>query len=204
MQTAQVTTIALVLSACSPGGHTAEAAPQTTQEPAQVSQQTSDSVVTAVIPPEGGSVELAGIVEVVFPSGAFDSARTVAIEITQSEKKDEVFRRKARNALRLPYEVRIRTGSESRPAVDLEANFRVPEEFVDNLPPDHAVVLWIQYLQTGGLEVLYNFQIFPSEFDAGGHILRAVIPKGSFTYVDRVEPVYESVCIVAGTRVLQN
>ncbi len=70
----------LVLMACSQAGaSTAGLKPQPRQ----------DSVATAVIPPEGGTVELQGVGRVIFLAGTFDVPQLVTVFTTNTPETKE-------------------------------------------------------------------------------------------------------------------
>jgi len=83
--------------------------------------------VTATIPPVGDAVDLDGYASVIFPAGTFDATQKVTISVTTSPSIQDVFEAHATGP-RLPYEIRINTGSKA-PEKDIEVSVNHPESF---------------------------------------------------------------------------
>ena len=83
--------------------------------------------VTATIPPVGDAVDLDGYASVKFPAGTFDATQKVTISVTTSPSIQDVFEAHATGP-RLPYEIRINTGSKA-PEKDIEVSVNHPESF---------------------------------------------------------------------------
>ena len=83
--------------------------------------------VAATIPPIGEAVDLEGYASVIFPAGTFDATQDVTISVTASPLIQDVFEAHAAGP-RLPYEIRINTGSKA-PEKDIEVSVNHPESF---------------------------------------------------------------------------
>lgn len=84
-------------------------------------------VVTATIPPVGEAVDLDGYASVIFPAGTFDATQKATISVTTSPSIQDIFEVNATGP-RLPYEIRINTGSKA-PGKDIEVSVNHPESF---------------------------------------------------------------------------
>ncbi len=150
--------------------------PQSTPEVEQAStvaslQQGADSTITAMIPPDGGTVELAGFATVIFPAGAFDSPREVTVAATNDPGEDIFFRFDVGTGS-VDHEIRIFTGSES-PAVPIDVSLTVPQEFLDQVPTDKAPVTLVKTRSVRPLEVNFEYQLLESDYDEKRHTTRA-------------------------------
>ena len=83
--------------------------------------------VTATITPIGEAVDLDGYASVIFPAGTFNATQKVTISVTTSPSIQDVFEAHATGP-RLPYEIRINTGSKA-PEKDIEVSVNHPESF---------------------------------------------------------------------------
>ena len=83
--------------------------------------------VTAIIPPIGEAVDLDGYASAIFPAGTFDATQKVTISVTTSPSIQDIFEVNAAGP-RLPYEIRINTGSKA-PEKDIEVSVNHPESF---------------------------------------------------------------------------
>ena len=138
--------------------------------------QAADSVATAVIPPEGGTVELPGFASVTFPAGVFEESQEVTLLVTSSQSKQELYSEMyPKRGPSLPYVLVIRTGR-TAPQGEFEANLDIPAAFLDSLPPNYSVELYAQILGGSPDEVLDDFDRLPSDFDVANRRVRALIP----------------------------
>ncbi len=143
---------------------------------ASVRQAAQDSVATAVISPEGGTVELEGFATVIFPPRAFDAARPVAVAVVTSPEQQQRYNRDVPPRGRpLPYHIVVRTGR-TAPATGFQVVIHVPGPFLDSLPPDHSVHIFAQIVGGGPAEALDDFDPLRSDFDRGAKVVRARVP----------------------------
>lgn len=86
-----------------------------------------EQTVTTKIPPLGDKVILKEYATIEFPAGAFDSTQDVRMSITTSRSKQDIFEADATGP-RLPYEIRINTGSKA-PKTDITVSIKYPDSF---------------------------------------------------------------------------
>ena len=148
----------LLLMACSQAGaSTAGLKPQ----------QRQDSVATAVIPPEGGTVELQGVGRVIFPAGTFETPQPVKVWTTDypgTEGGQADFfmvgagppppsspwlRQEGHEypPPALPYDIRI--SGDAPPATEFEVALVVPDSYLSTLPSDQPPRIFVD-VETGG------------------------------------------------------
>ena len=173
----RLTFVAALLS-CSPSGQTAEGTSQLAQDTSRMSQQASDSVVSAVIAPEGGTIRLPGFAKVNFSAGAFGAPREVAVEATSEPEERGIFRMGYR-APPAAHEIRVTTG-ETPPATAIEVALNVPAEFLNSLPPDRTVDLYVRGVEGGAGERHRKYVRLPSEFNAAANVVRAEVANRFF------------------------
>lgn len=192
----------LALLAWSQTGPTTERA-WLNQQTLRLHYQQSDSVVSAVAPPEGGRIELPGFATVIFPAGAFDSPREVTVEATVLptwRRIIDVSMVLTRSAPALAHEIRVTTGA-SPPATEIEVLVNVPDAYVSGLPSDHTVALYALEVTGGAEERIERFSRFASEFDSETGVARAQLPARVFDDLQRVAGVFEAI-ITVGSRVV--
>lgn len=146
---------------------------------ASVTRQAADSVATAVIRPDGGTLELAGFATVIFPAGAFAAPREVTVEAT-SEPSERVTFRFGYRSPPAAHEIRVTTG-ETPPRTGIEVALNVPEAFLNELPPDRTVDLYVRAIGGGpDEERIDEYVRLPSEFDAEAKVVRAEVSNRFF------------------------
>ncbi len=155
-----------------PAGKTDETAEGTSghaQETPQVDQQQSDSVVSSLVPPEGGTVELPGFATVTFPSGAFESPRDVTVAATSKPEESGLFGLSV--GLHTPdHELRILAGSR-RPSEAIQVAVKVPEVFLNQVPADRVPVLFARERYSSPSETVDDYFRLESAFDEGRRFL---------------------------------
>ena len=142
------------------------------------SRQESDSVVTGVIPPEGGTLELPGFATVTFPSGTFESPRDVTVAATNKPGEKGFFR----VSVGLPtveHEVRVLTGSR-RPSEAIQVAVKVPEVFLNQVPANRLPVLFARERYSSPSETVDDYYRLESEFDEGRRFLIAEVEPRHF------------------------
>ena len=167
---------------------------------ASATQEAQDSVATVVISPDGGTVELERFATVIFPAGAFAFPQLVTVAATSSKLTQTEYELTADDAPRRPFEIRINTGAVG-PRTEVEVVLPVTDAFLSSLPADHQVELWVQLFETGGQEVLDQFRMFSSDFDAQSKSVRAQLPTEVFTDRRRADESFEAILLVGSTPV---
>lgn len=157
--------------------------------------------VTGVISPQGGTITLEGYAPVIFPAGAFPSNTTVKVMATSSPGTAEDYEHSVsifEGGPRLPYEIRINSGY-IEPATSFDIVLNVPDSFINTLPPNVDIQVFVQIFQASEHEAHDSFELFESTFDPLTKTVRAALPKSSFTIVRHVDGTYEAIVIVGTT-----
>jgi murein DD-endopeptidase MepM/ murein hydrolase activator NlpD len=133
------------------------------------------------------------------------TTQTVTVAATASPETAEDFRETA--ALfapgpRLPYEVRINTGSVA-PIANTEVALRlvVPESFARAQPPNYAIQVFAQILQDSGEEVHDGFRPVDAVDAGDGKSIEVRLRRQAFTNQRRRDGTFEAVVILASSRV---
>ncbi len=162
-----------------------------------LTQGTQDSVVTAVVPPEGGTVELRGVAQVIFPPQAFEAPELVRIWTTnfpgtEAGQMDYFLhgggpppqsRPFLANPARdvpppaLPYDIRI--SGDAAPATGFQVILTVPEAYLSSLPPDHTPQVFAKVETGGPSESHHTYSMMASGFDPGAQLVRAKVWTGA-------------------------
>lgn len=157
--------------------------------------------VTGVISPQGGTITLEGYATVIFPAGAFPSNTTVKVMATSSPETEEDYEHSVsifEGGTRLPYEIRINSGN-VEPATSFDIVLNVPDSFINTLPPNTDIQVFVQIFQASEHEAHDSFELFESTFDPLTKTVRAALPESSFTIVRHVDGTYEAIVIVGTT-----
>ncbi len=157
--------------ACAPADSNARKA-------ASVRQAAQDSVATAVISPEGGTVELEGVAVVIFPAGAFDASQLVTVLTTNTPATEAgrvTWEVSVALPAPLPYDVRINSGDVA-PGTEFEAVLTVPDSYLNSLPTDHTPQVFAQMVEGGPHEDLDLYRVLASDFDPQAKVVRAQVP----------------------------
>lgn len=142
------------------------------QQPWQV-----DSVATAMIGPEGGTIELPGVAAVTFPPGAFDVPQQVTLRTTGAPATDQ-----GRTSLDvggaglgpfLPYDVRVE--APTLPSTNIDVALQLPGAFVDSLPDGCHPRPLILRVGGGGGESLTMYLDVEALMDPVSNVLRFTI-----------------------------
>ena len=154
--------------------------------------QAADSVATAVIPREGGSVDLPGVVQVIFPAGAFTLPQRVAVRITDfpgtrrgqfeywtvggGPHPDSPAPPRALGSIEplpLPYDVRI--SADLEPVTSFEVVLSVPDTYLATVPSSYTPRLLAEFESGGELELHNHYDVVPSDFDSVTKVIRAEV-----------------------------
>ena len=159
----------------------------------------ADSVATAMIGPQGGTVELVGVAVVTFPSGAFPTPQRVTIRTTNEPETDQ-----GRMSLDLggaglgpflPYDVRVE--APLLPSTSIDVALQLPRGFLDALPKDCHPRAFIWRVGGGPAEELTVYVDVGAVLDP----LRSVF---RFTILEPWDPygrgLLEQIVVVAGPR----
>jgi len=146
---------------------------------AAVAQRAQDSVATAVISPEGGTVELEGVAVVIFPAGAFEAPQEVSVTTTNAPQTEEGRVRwdlSMGPPAPLPYDVRINSGNVA-PATGFEVVLTVPDSYLNTLPANRTPYVFAQIVSGGAMEDLDLYEVVvDSHFDPAANVVRATVP----------------------------
>jgi hypothetical protein len=169
-------------------------------------QQTGAPSATEAVVPSGGTVTLPGFGSAIFPDGAFSQTVQVTVSATRSAETQDDFAVSAgilSAGPRVPYEIRINSGL-APPSTSFEVALPVPQSFIATLPPSFGIKVFVQMFQDGGMDVLDNFELFASTFDATTNTVHATLPADAFTHMRHVEDTYEAIIIVGSAPVRQS
>ncbi len=126
----------------------------TTRQAAPVQDTTQDTTSTAVIGPQGGTIQIAGVASVTFPAGAF--AKPVRIELVTTGTPQTEEGRTAWDvsigppSITAQRDMRIRF-TQSLPQQPFTVRLSVPAVFLDRMPQGHLPRLFA-YLSTGSAQ----------------------------------------------------
>ena len=168
---------------------------------APASQQLPN-VATAVVPPGGGTVELAGVGGVTFPAGAFRSPRQVTLSAASALETQQLhashggwvpFTQCA------PWELRINSGDVA-PDKPVRVSLVVPSAFLDSLPSDGEPLVFARLLQESELDLIDSFVlIFPASFDSSSNKITAEL-DAAFTDQRTPDGTFEAIVVVGSAR----
>lgn len=165
----------MLLLACSRGESRAPAGAVVAGEP-------SDTSVTAVVGPEGASVEIEGVVTLLFPVDAFDTSREVTLSVTDAPSSEEERTRwdvSSGPPPPMPHDIRIHFGPEA-PATAFEVVVAVPNTYLRAVPDDRRPHLFARVVSGGDMEDLDLYEpVVESSFDAQDQVVRATVPASA-------------------------
>ncbi len=139
----------------------------------------TDSSVTQVIPPEGGTIELPGFAMVVtFPPGAFSSPNQVTVEATSEQAERDIYPVSFEDTP-AAHEIRVVTGA-VKPATSIDVDLTVPDSFLASLPGDRTPDLNVRSLSGAEGELHDGYDALPSIFDAQTKLLHAKVPTHGY------------------------
>ncbi len=172
------------------------------RDEASLALEAQDSVATAVIAPDGGTVELSGVAAVKFPAGAFTSSQPVSVYVTTyAEVRQHLQITRAMFSLDsvFPYEIRINSGKEQT-ATDFDVIVHVPDDFMKMLGANGELHVFGRIRQESDHEVLDSFEGgFASTFDRAGQAVFVKLPSWAFTDKRRPDRSYEAVIVLAAS-----
>lgn len=164
--------------------------------------------VVATITPAGGTITLPGYGSVAFPAGAFTRDQAVELTATSDPATAEEFDESSALydvGVRLPYELRIDTGSQQGPVTEVAVTFEVPENFSAQVPADSGLRVMAQFWQDGGEEILDNFEGFEQPFyTAAAKRVTVQLPPEAFTKKRNVAGTYEAIVVLTSARLAQS
>lgn len=148
--------------------------------------------VTATIPPIGDAVDLDGYASVIFAAGTFDATQKVTISVTTSPSIQDVFEAHATGP-RLPYEIRINTGSKA-PEKDIEVSVNHPESFFAS---DYQIHVFARmHDNPDALDVHDRFFMLSSGLDDKVMTTLTTLPKHAFSNRYGKNGTYEAIITV--------
>lgn len=176
---------------------------------ASLAQEAQDSVATAVIPPEGGTIELRGVAHVIFPRRVFDAPQSVTVWTTNFPGTEEgqmdyflhgggppppsmpFLGDPARDFLPPPLSFDIRISTDARPASGFTVVLTVPEAYLNALPSDHTPEVFAKVETGGPSESHHTYSLMASSFDSATELVRAEVwkeaawrdPEGRFVVI---------------------
>jgi hypothetical protein len=136
-----------------------------------------------ITPEEGGTVSLAGIIEVVFPPGAFEENTNVVIYATQDSATNDVFQDTKQIydvGLRLAYEIIINVGSQ-QPTTDVVVTIVIPEALRASVPEGSNLIVMGQNYWDSEWEVHKTFEVIGPIFPVDMESVTVSIPVSFFT-----------------------
>ncbi len=146
---------------------------------ASVTLQTQDSVVSAVISPDGGTIELKGVAVVIFPARVFEAPQEVRVSTTntpQTEAGRITWDVSVGPPASMPYDVRINSGNVA-PATSFEIILTVPDSYLNTVPANRTPYVFAQIVSGGLQEDLDHYQVLvDSDFDPTSNGVRATVP----------------------------
>ena len=146
---------------------------------ASLAQEAQDSVVSAVISPDGGTIELKGVAVVIFPAGAFEGPQEVRVSTTNAPQTDGgrvKWDVSVGPPAPLPYDVRINSGNVA-PATGFEVVLTVPDSYLNTLPANRTPYVFAQMVSGGAMEDLDLYEVVvDSHFDPAANVVRATVP----------------------------
>lgn len=176
---------------------------------ALLAQEAQDSVATAVIPPEGGTIELRGVAHVIFPRRVFDAPQSVTVRTTnfpgtEEGQVDYFFHGGGPPPPSMPFlhdpardfpppalSFDIRISTDARPASGFTVVLTVPEAYLNALPPDHTPQVFAKVETGGPSESHHTYSLMASHFDSETKLVRAEVwkeaawrdPEGGFVVI---------------------
>ena len=145
-------------------------------------QNARDTVVTATIPREGGTIELLGVGRVIFGWGTFDSLQSVTVTTTATPTTEAgrvTWDVSVGPPDPLPYDVRIMFAGAS-PSRSFEVFLSVPDSYLSRSPAGLTLRMYARVPSGGRHEDLDHFRVLPSSaYDAVSRTVHAVVPLRS-------------------------
>lgn len=154
-----------------------------------------EQMVTAKIPPIGDAVDIEGYATVIFPAGAFDASRNVAISVSASPAIQDIFEANATGP-RLPYEIRINTGSKP-PIKDIEVSVKYPDSFFSS---EYQIHVFARMHDNPEAPDMHDrFFMISSGLDDKINMAMTTLPKQAFSNRHGKNRTYEAIITIGLT-----
>lgn len=158
---------------------------------------------TEIIGSNGGVVDLAGVANVWFPSGAFDVNTPVSVKTTSRLDIANVFNESAglfRVSARSSYEVRISTGSSWPRSDTTRVELQVPADVLNAMQLGYGIEVFAGIEQGGGQSLPFTvFDMLASRYDSASSTLTFELPAFAFAQTDLTEGEFQALLIIALT-----
>ena len=155
---------------------------------AQVHSAVSESVVSKVISPAGGFIEISGRVRVAFPARFFATPETVSVRISSDPTTDAARAgyelHGAGRSPYLPFDVLVEASQ--KPQTAYEVTIMLPNEYLRQLPSALKPTAFRELLHGSPSELHYSYEEVPAELEANSRRLRVKIPKLEYYRLDQL------------------
>ncbi len=190
---AQSGTYAVTLTVTDPGGASGTKT---------ASVEIAGNAVAADVGAAASMIALPGIIDVSFDAGTFENPTRVGIWTTA--KAATIVDWDTTSVLfteprRAPVEIRVNTASR-QPIKNVVASATLPSELISALNSGFEPQLFAQVYESGGGEVLDNFQLVLSSFDPATRKLSFTLDPVMFTNLRTADRSWEAVLIVGLTK----
>lgn len=152
--------------------------------------------IEAVIGEAGGTLELVNAVAIDVPRGAFEGDATIALYTSDLPPTLESFTLISEIQGvegRVPYDIRINSGSDLVTSLPIQATIKIPESFLDHIPAAAEMLAYSQVdIETG----VNGFQQIYSLFDRESGLLKLAIPPEDFSQNNSTDGGYEAVIVI--------
>jgi murein DD-endopeptidase MepM/ murein hydrolase activator NlpD len=159
-------------------------------------------VVSGIITPQGGSLNLPGIAQVTFPAGAFAANTRVQLWTTTDAAIQQKFSETTSSILgaqsRLPYELHVKTDG-VQPLLEPQVSFTLPESFRSAVPNGSEVRVFAENFWDGPNGALDTFEVLPNRFLATDTTAQVAMPRAFFTDGLQTDGSFELITTVAAT-----
>jgi hypothetical protein len=161
---------------------------------AQVRSAVAESVVSKVINPAGGFIEIYGRVRVAFPAKFFATPETVSVRISSDPTTDAARAgyelHGAGRSPYLPFDVLVEASQ--KPQAAYEVTIMLPNEYLQQLPSALKPTAFREVLHGSPSELHYSYEEVPAELEANSRRLRVKIPKLEYY---RLEQLYDTIVV---------
>ena len=160
---------------------------------AQVHGSATDSIVSKVIEPTGGFIEIAGHVGVAFPARFFAKPETVTLRIRADPTKDNVqagYELWGVGGPYLSFDVLVEARQE--PQGDYEVTITLPGDYLRQIPSNLKPTAFREVLHGSPTELHYHYEEVLSEVDTNYSRLRIKVPKLKYY---RLEQLYDTIVV---------
>ncbi|KAA6320770.1 Murein DD-endopeptidase MepM [termite gut metagenome] len=153
-----------------------------------------------------GKIAIENVVEIDFPNGVFSEQQKVSVDISKDINTQDIFTEMAglyRSTQNISYFIKIT--SEFMPNNDnIYAKINIPNDFLKSVPDGYGIELFAQIYQNGGEEIIDNFDILESTYDAESNVLNAFLPAYIFTNQRENNGLYEAILTISTTPGISN